>query len=63
MKERVEGTKVFGGKRYEFYKPFRTKAEAQREAKLERRQGFYARISEAKPFWLLWLRKMYRGEY
>jgi len=40
MKSRVEGTKIFGGKRYEFYAPAKTKTEAQREANIQRKQGF-----------------------
>jgi len=58
-----EGTKVFNGKRYDFYAPARTKAEAQKEANIQRKQGFYARITYAKPLWFIWLRKSHRGEY
>ena len=58
-----EGTKTFNGKRYDFYAVVKTKAEAQKEASIQRRQGFFARITYAKPLWFIWLRKMYRGEY
>ena len=43
-KRRAYGNKVFGGELYNNYGSWRTKAEAQREAKKIRDKGFKARV-------------------
>ncbi len=62
--QREEGTRRFGGKKFEFYGVAKTRRDAQSNAKQLRKIGYFVRIVPMTPLFYLWTRKMkYDREY